>query len=267
MWTTVVCVAALSLAPGQAGRLALVNVRPTYGPLGSARPDHTILPGDVYYLSFDIDGLRADGAGKARYTIALDVADASGKTIFKQDPQAQEATSAFGGTRIPASIRLSPSVEQRSGSYTLKLTVTDPATRASQSLEQTVQVLPKAFGLVQLAVTADPDGQIPVPFIGAPGQTLHVHALAVGFGRDRSKKQPNVSVEMRILDDQGKPTMAKPFSGVVNENVAENAPLVPLPFTLPLTRAGKFTVELKATDQVSGKTAQLSFPLTVLERK
>jgi hypothetical protein len=35
-------------------------------------------------------------------------------------------------------------------------------------------------------------------------------------------------------------------------------------FLLSLNRPGKFTVELRATDQVSKKKAKLSFPLTVL---
>lgn len=38
-------------------------------------------------------------------------------------------------------------------------------------------------------------------------------------------------------------------------------------FVLPLNRAGKFTIELKATDLLSNKTSQVSFPLTVLESK
>jgi hypothetical protein len=266
MWTTAVCLAALSLAPGQAGRLALTNVRPTYGPLGAARPDHKVLPGDVYYLSFDIDGLQTDAAGKARYSIAIDVADSGGKNLFKQEPYTQEAANAFGGHSVPASIRLSPSVEQKSGDYTVKVTVTDLIGKGSQSHTQAVQVLPRGFGLVQLAVTGDPDGQMPVPFVGVPGQTMYVHVVAVGFGRDRAKK-PHVSVEMSIRDEQGKATMAKPFSGEVKENIAENSPLLPLPFTLPLGRPGKFTITVKATDQTSQKTAELSFPLTVVERK
>jgi hypothetical protein len=35
-------------------------------------------------------------------------------------------------------------------------------------------------------------------------------------------------------------------------------------FALSLSRPGKFTLELKATDQVSGQSATVTYPLTVL---
>ena len=38
-------------------------------------------------------------------------------------------------------------------------------------------------------------------------------------------------------------------------------------FLLDLNRPGKFTVELKATDKVSGDAATVSFPFTVLKTK
>jgi hypothetical protein len=38
-------------------------------------------------------------------------------------------------------------------------------------------------------------------------------------------------------------------------------------FTLALNRPGKFKLELKATDKVTGKTAELSLDLTVVELK
>ena len=38
-------------------------------------------------------------------------------------------------------------------------------------------------------------------------------------------------------------------------------------FWLPLNRAGKFTVKLKATDVIGKKTAELSFPITVYDSK
>src|SRR5262249_31940887 len=194
----------------QAGRLTLTNVRSTHGLLGAARPDHKVLPGDVYYLAFEIDGLQIDDSGKARYSIAIDVANGQGKTIFKQDPRNHEATNAFGGTRIPAVTRLSIGLDQAPGDYTLKLTVADLTGKGSQTLTQTVQVLPKAFGLVQFALTGDAEGQVPVPPVGAVGQTVHVHLVGVGFSRDPARKQPNVSVELQVLDENGKPT-AKPF--------------------------------------------------------
>jgi hypothetical protein len=57
MWTTFALVAALSTAPGQADGLKLANVRASYGPFGVARKDDKVLPGDTFFLEFDIEGL------------------------------------------------------------------------------------------------------------------------------------------------------------------------------------------------------------------
>ena len=72
---------------------------------------------------------------------------------------------------------------------------------------------------------------------------------------------------MRVLDESGKPTRAKPYTVQVNKDVPADAVLVPGQFFLSLNRSGKFTVELTATDKVGGKKAQLTFPLTVADPK
>jgi hypothetical protein len=92
-----------------------------------------------------------------------------------------------------------------------------------------------------------------------------VNFAAVGF--DRKSEQPNLEVTMRVLDDQGRPTVAKPFTGAVTKGIPKQVLAVPMQFALTLNRAGKFKVEVKATDKVSGKTATLTFPLTVSQVK
>jgi hypothetical protein len=264
---TVALAVALSLAPSQAGKLALTHARLTQGLLGPVRPDAKLLPGDSLFLAFDIDGLQADASGKAQYSVGMAVANSQGKVQFKQEPRNLEAINALGGNRLPAHAHIDIGVDQPPGDYTLSVTVADRSTKATQTIAQKFQVLPKALGVVRLRLTGDPEGQVPLPGTGVVGQPLFIHCGLVGFERDKAKKQPNVSFEMRVLDESGKPTLAKPFTGVVNQDVPENAASVPLQFVLPLNRAGKFTVEIKATDQVAKKSATLSFPYAVIESK
>ena len=69
---------------------------------------------------------------------------------------------------------------------------------------------------------------------------------------------------MTIIDDATKkPTLAKPFIGEFT-SVPETHKVLPLQFPLSLNRPGKFTVELKLTDQLAKKSSILSFPLTVV---
>jgi hypothetical protein len=266
MWTTFALASVLILAPGDSGPLELTNVRSTYGILGGTRADDKYLPGDVMILSFDMNGVQTDESGRVLYSIAMEVADESGKVRFKQPPHDLEANNSLGGSSLPAYATIQIGTDQPPGNYTLKVIATDRAAKTSQTLNRTFQVLPADFGLVRVSTSTDPEARVSAPFLGE-GQTLWVNFSAVGFERDKSKGQPNLAASMTILDDMGRPTVGKPFTGEVTDKVPATTHGVPLQFILDLNRAGKFTVELRATDKVSGKTASLSFPLTVLKTK
>jgi hypothetical protein len=266
MWTTAALLAALTLAPEQAGSLKLTNVRTTYGVSGPARPDNKFLPGDLFMLSFDIEGAKADAGGKVRYSIGMDVMDDQGKVVYRQVPRDLETTVAPGSKTLPAFASIQIGLDAPAGNYTVKLTVTDRAAQATQELTRTYQLLPKAFGIVRLTTTNDSDGQTPAPFFQA-GKSGWINLTVVGFARDKAKSQPNVTVTLRVLDAKGRPALAKPQTGEVNKDIPEKAPALPLQFVLRLHQPGKYTVELQAADKITGETAKLSFPLTVVKAK
>jgi hypothetical protein len=266
IWTTVVLAAALAAAPEDKDKLTISHVRDTHGLMGPTRTGDKILPGSELYLCFDVEGVTVDDDGKVHYSISIEVADSKGKTLFKQDPKDLEAPASLGGDRIPAFAHLDVGLQSPPGQYTVTVTVVDLPSKHSQELKRTVEVLPKDFGLVRLKTTSDPEGQLPVAAAGA-GEGLWLTFGAVGFGRGGDAKQPDLTFEMRVLDENGKPTRAKPVAIQVNKDVPADAAMVPGQFLLSLNRSGKFTVELTATDKTSGKKAQLTFPLTVAEAK
>jgi hypothetical protein len=263
MWTAVAILTAVGLAPGQAGQLTLTHVRSTHGVLGPARADDKLLPGDSLVVCFDIEGVTADEDGKVEYSTAIEVTNAAGKVIYKQEPRKLEAINSLGGNSVPAYARLDIGLDQQPGDYTFKVAVTDRASGRTQTLARNVTLLPRDFGLIRLTTSSDREGLTPAPALGA-GQPLWVNFGAVGFTREESGRQPNVAFEIRVLDEAGKPTTARPARSVVNKDVPEKALGLPMHFLLSLNRPGKFTVELLATDQVSKKKAKLSFPVTVL---
>src|SRR5262249_27932682 len=138
--------------------------------------------------------------------------------------------------------------------------------KRSASLSRKFQVVPKDFGIVRLTTTTDAEGNAPAAVFGV-GQALYVNCSPVSFERDKVKGQPDVTVELSILDDKGKPVLTRPFIGQVNKDVPSSFRGLPMQFLVSLNRPGKFTVALKATDHVSKKNATLSFPLTVLPAK
>lgn len=263
MWTIMLVAAALGLAPNQSGSLTLTNVRLTYGALGAPRADGTVLPGDQVFITFDIEGITADAGGKILYSMTTEILDAAGKTLFKQEPRNLEAVNALGGKSLPAFVELNAGLDQPAGKYTVKVTVLDRASKASQVLSRTLQVGEKNFGLVRLTTTADPEGRIAAS-VFQPGASLWVNGGVVGFQRPGGKGQPQIAVELRVLDEQGKPTLGQPFTGQLGKDLPASAVFAPQQFHVALNRPGKFTVELKATDQVNKKSSTASFPITVV---
>ena len=263
MWTTLALVA-LAAAPAQAGELTLTRVRSTHGVLGPARAEDKLLPGDSLVVCFDIGGMVADDRGRVAYSMGLEVTDGTGKVLFTQGPADMEATASLGGDRVPAFARVDVGLSQPPGEHTLKVTVLDRATGRKGTLTRKATVLPKGFGLVRLALTADAEGNIPLPALGSGG-TAFVHFGAVGFGRDKDSKQPRLRFAVRVLDDKGKPTAEKERASEVSKGVPADFLAVPMSFPLTLNRPGKFTVEVTATDATSNQRAKLSFPIKVID--
>jgi hypothetical protein len=266
MWATLTVAAALTLAPAQAGKLTLMNERVTYGKLGAPRESLKLIPGDGFVIHFDMDGIDVASDGRVQYTMGMEIADATGKKQFTQEPQDLEALNTLGGTRVPCVAVVETGLDMPPGEYTVKVLVADRKTKATQTLVKKFEVTPRDFGIVRMQLLSGPGGEAPAPPLGVVGQELVVDFATVGFERDKAKKQPSIAVEMKITDDAGKPTLAKPFSGT-NSDVPDNFLSLRWVFPIKLNRPGKFTVELKATDQISKKTSKVTFPVTVLEQK
>ncbi len=260
MWTTIAFLSVLSAAAADSG-LSLSHVRSTHGLLGPQRRNETLAPGDNYFLCFDINGIRVDDQGKVRYSMAIELSDAAGKVVFGQSAKEQEARASLGGDSVPAYAHLSVGLDTPPGEYRMKVAVKDLATGREANLSRDVKVLPKDFALVRTTTTLDPEAQYPAA-VFACGQGVWVHSSAVGFARNGDKKA-DVVFEMRVLDDSGKPTTANAVTGTPPKDLPADLSGLPLAFPLTLNRSGKFTVELQATDRISGKKAKMSFPIVV----
>jgi len=264
MLTSMALVAAMTFAPGQAG-FTLGSPRVTHGELGTVRQELEFLPGDIFFVGFDIDGIKVDEAGKVKYSMGMEVIDKDNKAIFLQKPVDREDFLPLGGTKLPARAFVQIALDQAPGTYTCRVTVTDQATKGSKTLEQAFKVLPPGFGIVQFYTSSDNKGDIPASPVGVAGQSIFVHFAVVGFKRDPKKMQPNVLVEMKVMNKDGTPTLPKPTSFSISSGVDEKDSGIPLRFMLPMNRVGEFNVELKANDMIGEKTSKVVFPIRVLQ--
>lgn len=264
MWATLAITAVLSTAPAQPGQFRITNERATYGYLGPIRKEDRLLPGDFYFVTFDIEGLKVSDIGEVYYKMGMVLRNAQGKEQFKQEPLEQKALVSLGGNRLPAFAHAQIGSDTPPGEYTLEVTVYDPAAKQEAVLKRKFTVGDKRFGIIRARLSYDPAGELSAPPVAVVGQNLWVNFSTIGFQRDKNE-QPRLLVEMRILDDKGKPTLPKPLSGEAGKDLPKNIPWVPMQFLLALNRGGRYTVQLKATDLLSKTTVEQSFDVVVSE--
>jgi hypothetical protein len=248
--------------------LSVANARFTYGKLGPVRGTAEFQPGDSLVLSFDISGITVDDTGKASYSTHMDVLDAAGKSLFKEPTKTRKFQNflALGGSTLPAFAQLELGLDDSPpGNYIIAVTVTDNATQKTAVAKKDFTVGKKAFGLVRVNATGDHDGMLPIGALCA-GQPFFINAAVVGYGV-AGAKQPKVGVTLRVLDENGKPTLSKPFAGSFEKDVPADAKSLPVSFFVALNRPGSFTIELSATDGVLDGTSKVTYPITVYPHK
>ena len=195
----------LALQPAaQEAKLELGSPRMTYGYLGAARPKSGVLPGDVAHFTFEIKNLKLNNMGKASYSIAIEIRDANGKLLFEQRPYNSVTRNFFGGTSLPCSASVEIPRDAKAGAVDWKVTVQDRTTKQTAELTGKGLILPADFGIVRVGLFADAETRVPMSAVGVVGDSAYLQLSAVGFERDKTKKQPNVSISLRILDENGK---------------------------------------------------------------
>ncbi len=266
MWAALALTTVLT-APAQTGELKLTNKRSTIGILGPKREDNKVLPGDLLVVAFDIENLTVKKDGRIFYAMGMELTKkGKAKAEFKRDPQDLEAMNNLGGSTLPTFAMTLVGTDTSPGTYVLKVTVKDRGTKPVKTvtLEEEFEVLPAKLGLVQVKMTNT--GGEPAAPLGVPGQTLWLHYTLVGYEMTKANPpNPNVTVELQILDKEtGKPTVDKPFGGIIEKGSREFLLFNPTP--IQLNRAGKFTIVLKATDNIAKKSTEQRIDLEVLAR-
>jgi hypothetical protein len=250
---------ALGFLPSVSSAVDIKNIRPCYAPFGATRLDSNCLPGDTLFITFDIEGLAIDPkTGKANYDTVLELLDADKKVLFKNTSM-NEVRPQLGGTRMPGQLDLFTGVKRPPGRYTVKLSVYDKVGKDGKAFNYAFVVVPEAFGFIGVSA----------PAIGFYGQQYATGFAIVNMALDAKKKEPNVDVKFRILDDTGK-EVAPPVQMAAPRDLPENIELQklnlwPVSFPVYLNRVGRFTIEIEATDKIAGKNAKLSFKMTVLD--
>lgn len=269
---TALAMAAVLVAPSQPAELKLVNVRTTAGELGPVREASKLLPGDIMFIAFDIDGLTIDAEGVAQYSMLMEVTNAAGVRVLpppteKLEPRALSEFVPLRGNKIPARAYVTAGLDQPAGAYNCKIVVADLKTKASGTLNMKFEIAKKDFGIVAVYTSHDPKGELSAPTTGVVGQTVYIQFSVATFDRDPKTKQPDVELEFQLYDEKGTATLPTPRKHIQDvksaQQIKEDAGAFSLQFPLFMNRPGKFVVEMKATDRVSKKTSTYKLPVVV----
>lgn len=272
MLTALAMAAVLGGTPAQPAELKLTSVRTTAGELGPVREVSKLLPGDIMFIAFDIEGLTIDAEGVAQYSMMMEVTNAAGARVLpppseKLEPRALSEFVPLRGNKIPARAYVTAGLDQPAGMYNCKIVVADLKTKASGTLNMKFEIAKKDFGIVAVYTSHDPKGELSAPTTGVVGQTVYIQFSVATFERDPKTKQPDVELEFQLYDEKGTATLPTPRKHIQDvksaQQVKEDAGAFSLQFPLFMNRPGKFTVEMKATDRVSKKTSTYKLPFTV----
>lgn len=253
----------LGAFPSLAPALEIKNIRPCYAPFGATRYDLNLLPGDVLFITYDLDGLLTDPkTGKTNYETILELIDDPAqkepKVLYKK-PTTNEVVPQLGTGRMPGDLHVIMGAGQAPGKYAVRLTVHDKLAKQARAFTYPFTVIPQGFGFVGVSA----------PAIGFPGQHYVTGFGLVNLALD-GKKNPNCEISIRILDDKGK-AVASTVQILLPRDMPEGTDLnqanfVPLQYPIYLNRPGRFTVEIEAVDKYGGnKKKELKYPVTVLD--
>ena len=109
------------LPTAQDGSLELINHRRTYGYLGAPRPKDGTIPGDTVFFTFEIKNLKLDEAGKAAYSIAIELPGLDEKDIKVQ--VADDVLTIAGEKKVERTDEKTHYSERSYGSFTRAFTL------------------------------------------------------------------------------------------------------------------------------------------------
>ena len=248
----------LALAPAPTFALEFKNVRPSYGPLGATRNDNKFLPGDLLYISYEIEGLKVDPkTKKAAYVTLLEVFSSTKEKIFsKESPN--EMAPQLGGDRIPGDLHLIMGHDKPAGQYLLRMTIQDRVGGETKSFTHAFELLNPGFGIIA----------IQAPAIAFPGQPYIAQLAIIDFTLD-ANKSPKGSITMKVTDEAGKEVSSLP-ANKFPEDLTEGIDLkkdnvLPMHFPIFPNRPGRFNIEFTAIDAIGNHAATVRYPLQVLD--
>jgi hypothetical protein len=253
----------LSAASTQA-KLGIDNIQVTYGPLGPERKTLDIYPYDEPFFRFTVTGAKPDAEGKVDGSVVLQVLDGAGKVVGENQTPAKGVL-VLGGNSYPFSVSLPIGQQVPPGKYTVKITVRDNLSKESAAFQRKITVKPLDLKIVRIQFYHDLEGKSAAPAGGTLGETLCFDLRVIGF--DRSKERIFTEIAWRIFDSDGQEVSPKGATFDIRQDDAKAVKKWEFlrygSNSFILTRVGKFTLRITASDRLGKKSTTFEVPIQV----
>lgn len=246
--------------------LKLVEARPTYGRLGSTRPNTKVLPGEDLFVEFVVSGFDKGNDGRPEVSLSAELIDAQDAVVARVPTAKARVQLALGGDAFAGHVHFGLPLDFSPGKYTVRGILTDNRSGEKEVVEQMFEVTPLDFGLVRVRLAGDVTGAVPSGGNMTVGQEVFVLARGVGFAR--KVKKIHVVGTMTIREQSGKDQSAKPaapapITVAFEKEVDDNQDHLDFRWTINVNRPGRFIAQLEVRDEISGKHVAYELPLAV----
>lgn len=246
--------------------LKLVEVRPTYGRLGSTRPNTKVLPGEDLFVEFVVSGFDKGNDGRPEVSLSAELVDAQ-ETVVARVPTARARVQlALGGDAFAGHVHFGLPLDFSPGKFMVRGNLTDIRSGEKAVVEQMFEVTPLDFGLVRLRLAGDAGGVTPIGGNLTVGQEVFVLARGVGFARKAKAIHVVGTLTIRGQpgkDESGKPNAPVPITVAFEKEVDDDQNHLDYRWTINVNRPGKFIAQIEVRDEISGKHAAYELPLAV----
>ncbi|MSR59900.1 MAG: hypothetical protein EXS05_20050 [Planctomycetaceae bacterium] len=253
---------AASRTNAKPAELKLVEVRATYGRLGSTRSSTRVLPGEDLNVVYVVSGISRGSDGRSEVSRSAELFDEAGESISQVPTDSTRIYLALGGDILANHMHFGLPLDFPPGKYKVRGVLTDVRTGTDVTAEQQFEVLPLDFGVVRLRLAGDPEGRSTVGGNLTVNQEVYVVGRQIGFSRkgDRIHTIGNLT----IADAAGKLTTPVPIKFEIDQVVDDDAlDQIDFRWSLPVNRPGRFTVQIEVRDEIADKRIVYEMPLVV----
>lgn len=243
-----------------AGDLKITNLRLMESEHGLPKREATYVPGENLVLNFDMVGLKRDGVTMT-FKLTFELVDPTGEVASRWQSEETRVTDLFGGSAQPGSVWYEFPGEAMRGTYTAKLSVEDVATREVAEASVPVTLAEPELSIVNLGLTADPNGQQPCGRVRVEREVVWVDFSVAGLRQ--VDKKARFQQDLVLLDEDGSVVGWHP--NAVDAEVTMRGPVTAVQNRLALTRTGKYHVKVVVRDlNADGSKTEHVVPIEVV---